>query len=84
MVKEAKHKRTVHENRKDHACPHCTAAFGTAGSLTKHVRVVHEKRRDHACSHCATAFGEAINLTRHVRNAQCAREVQAYINKSNL
>jgi len=39
--------RTVHEKRKDHACPHCAAAFGQASKLTTHVRVVHEKRRNH-------------------------------------
>jgi hypothetical protein len=33
--------RTVHEKRRDHACPHCAAAFGTAGNLTTHVRAVH-------------------------------------------
>ena len=72
MVKESKgrphcgqagdltvHVRTVHEKRKDHACPHCAAAFGRAGDLTTHVRTVHEKRKDHACPHCAAAFGTA-------------------------
>jgi hypothetical protein len=29
------------QKRKDHACPHCAAAFGTAGNLTKHVRTQH-------------------------------------------
>jgi uncharacterized C2H2 Zn-finger protein len=57
----------VHEKRKDHACPHCAAAFGTAGHLTTHVRTVHEKRKDHACPHCAAAFTAASSLTRHVR-----------------
>jgi uncharacterized C2H2 Zn-finger protein len=61
------HVRTVHEKRKDHACPHCAAAFGTAGHLTTHVRTVHEKRKDHACPHCAAAFTAASSLTRHVR-----------------
>jgi hypothetical protein len=40
------HVRTVHEKRKDHACPHCAAAFGHASRLTTHVRTVHEKRKD--------------------------------------
>jgi uncharacterized Zn-finger protein len=62
-----KHVRTVHEKRKDHACPHFAAAFTQAGSLTRHVRMVHEKRKDHACPHCAAAFGTASNLTTHVR-----------------
>jgi hypothetical protein len=62
-----KHVRTVHEKRKDHACPHCAAAFGTAGNLRTHVRTVHEKRKDHACPHCAAAFGHASTLTTHVR-----------------
>ena len=63
MVKAAKH--TVHEKRRDHACPHCAATFTAASNLTKHVRTVHE--RDHACPHCAAAFGRAGNLTTHVR-----------------
>ena len=45
------------EKRRDHACPHCAAAFTESGSLTMHVRTVHEKHRDHACPHCAAAFG---------------------------
>ena len=32
---------TVHEERRDHACPHCAAAFGEAGHLATHVRVMH-------------------------------------------
>jgi hypothetical protein len=34
--------RTVHEQRRDHACPQCDAAFGEAGTLRRHVRTVHE------------------------------------------
>jgi hypothetical protein len=56
----------VHEKRKDHACPHCTAAFGLASNLRTHVRNVHEKRKDHACPHCAAAFGRASSLRVHV------------------
>ena len=37
-----KHVRAVHEKRRDHACPHCAAAFGQAGHLTKHVRTMHK------------------------------------------
>jgi hypothetical protein len=39
------HVRTVHEKRRDHACPHCAAAFGHACHFTAHVRTVHEKRK---------------------------------------
>ena len=46
-----RHVRAMHEKRKDHACPHCAAAFGRADKLRGHVRTVHEKRRDHACPH---------------------------------
>jgi hypothetical protein len=35
--------RTSHEQRRDHACPHCAAAFGTASNLTAHVRAVHRQ-----------------------------------------
>jgi hypothetical protein len=35
--------RTVHEQRKDHACPQCDAAFGQASKLRAHVRTVHEQ-----------------------------------------
>ena len=35
--------RTVHEKRKDHACPQCDAAFGQAGGYrpTRHGRIRH-------------------------------------------
>ena len=59
--------RTVHEKRRNNACPHCAAAFGYASEVTRHVRAVHEKCRDHACPHCAAAFGYASDVTRHVR-----------------
>ena len=36
----------VRTKRRDHACPHCAAAFGQASHLITHVRTVHEKRRD--------------------------------------
>jgi hypothetical protein len=35
--------RTVHEQRRDHACPQCDAAFGQASDLSRHVRTVHEQ-----------------------------------------
>ena len=69
--------RSVHEKRRDHACPHCAAAFGEAGHLTTHVRTVHEKRRDHACPHCAAAFGAAGSMTKHVRTVHEKRKDHA-------
>ena len=64
-----RHVRAMHEKRKDHACPHCAAAFGQANNLTTHVRTVHEKRRDHACPHCTYMYvaQTASYLTKHVR-----------------
>jgi hypothetical protein len=38
-----KHVRTVHEQRRDHACPQCDAAFGMASNLRRHVRMVHKQ-----------------------------------------
>ena len=38
------HVQTVHEKRRDFACPHCAAAFGTAGHLKMHVQTLYEKR----------------------------------------
>ena len=35
--------RTVHEQRRDHACPQCDAAFGQASHLSRHVRTVHKQ-----------------------------------------
>ena len=66
--------RTVHEQRRDHVCPQCDAAFGEASTLRKHVRVVHEQRRDHACPQCDAAFGQAGNLRKHVRTVHKQRE----------
>jgi hypothetical protein len=65
------------EKPRDHACPHCGAAFGTAGNLRTHVRTVHKKRRDYACPHCAAAFGTAGNLTTHVRTVHEKRKDHA-------
>ena len=39
--------RTVHEKRRDHACPHCAAAFGAAINLAMHVRTVHKSVNGH-------------------------------------
>ena len=64
--------RTVHEQRIDHACPQCDAAFGRADSLKTHVRRVHEQRKDHACPQCDAAFGRASNLRKHVRTVHLA------------
>jgi uncharacterized C2H2 Zn-finger protein len=66
--------RGVHEQRKDHACPHCDTAFGQAGHLRRHVRGVHEKRQDHACPQCDAAFGAAGSLRTHVRTVHEQRE----------
>ena len=41
-----RHVAVVHEQRRDHACPQCDAAFGEASTLTRHVRAVHR------CSPC--------------------------------
>ena len=68
--------RTVHEQRKDHACPQCDAAFGRADDLRTHVRTVHEQRKDHACPQCDAAFGRASDLSRHVRTVHEQRKQQ--------
>jgi hypothetical protein len=61
------HIETVHEKRRDHACPHCPSAFGEKGHLTRHIKVVHEKRRDHACPYCeGVAFGTAGTLKQQI------------------
>ena len=36
-----RHVQTVHEKRRDFACPHCAAAFGQAGNLKTHMQTVH-------------------------------------------
>ena len=44
------HIKTVHEKRREHACPYCPGvAFGTNSYLTKHINLVHLKLREHAC-----------------------------------
>ena len=61
------HIETVHEKRRDHACPHCPCAFGTKSTMKTHIEVVHEKRRDHACGYCdGVAFGTASTLKKHI------------------
>ena len=68
------HIETVHEKRRDHACPYCPgAAFGEKGTLTRHIETVHEKRRDHACPHCPSAFGAKSHLKRHIETVRCTR-----------
>ena len=66
--KQREQQGTVHENRRDYACPYCPKAFGQAGTLRTHVSTVHEKRRDHACPYCPKAFGQKSDLTKHVRS----------------
>ena len=62
------HVETVHEKRRDHACPYCNGvAFGEKSTLKTHIKVVHEKRRDHACPYCdGLAFGRASILKAHI------------------
>ena len=62
----SRHVRTLHEQRKDHACPQCDTAFGQASDLRTHIRTVHEQRRDHACPQCNAAFGVAGTLRTYV------------------
>jgi len=69
--------RTVHEQRRDHACPQCDAAFGQVGHLRVHVRAVHEQRKDHACPQCDAAFGQAGALRTHVRTVHEQRRDHA-------
>ena len=62
-----RHIKTVHETRRDHACPHCPSAFGQKSHLTRHIETVHEKRRDHACPYCeGVAFGRTDDLKKHI------------------
>ena len=43
----------MHEKRRDHACPHCAAAFGEASSLTKHMRTQHpDNTQNNKCPKC--------------------------------
>jgi hypothetical protein len=38
------HIKTVHEKRRDHACPYCEGvAFGTTGNLKAHISAIHLK-----------------------------------------
>jgi hypothetical protein len=62
-----RHIETVHEKRRDHACPHCPSAFGAKSSLKTHIQTVHEKRRDHVCGYCqGVSFGRASGLKAHI------------------
>ena len=72
------HVQTVHEKRRDFACPHCAAVFGTSGSLKRHVQTVHEKRRDFECPHCAAVFRHSNSLKTHVqtKHVQTVHEKQ--------
>jgi len=41
-----KHCRTVHEKRRDHACPYCPGvAFGQKSNLTRHLGTAHADRQ---------------------------------------
>ena len=65
--------RTVHEQRRDHACSQCDAAFGQAGNLRKHVRAVHEQRPKTPCAECGETFAKQQQLSAHRRKAKTAR-----------
>ena len=82
MVKEAKqgrrardlHVRTVHEKRKDHACPHCAAAFGEAGTLTTHVRTQHpDNTQGNECPVCMERMEAATAASTSCQHRFCSR-----------
>jgi hypothetical protein len=66
--------RTVHEKRKDHACPHCAAAFGVASSLTKHVRTQHpDNTQSNECPVCMEQMEAATAATTSCQHRFCSR-----------
>jgi len=60
--------RVVHEQRKDHACGLCGAAFGTSSNMGRHIVEVHCKE-DHHCPffpQCPKFFSAARYRDRHI------------------
>ena len=69
--------RTVHEQRRDHACPQCDAAFGHACNLRTHVRTQHPSggRKLSACKVCSQTFQKSQHLSRHTVLARFVRNL---------
>jgi hypothetical protein len=66
--------RTVHEKRKDHACPHCAATFTAASSVTKHVRTQHpENTQSNECPVCMEKMTAATAATTSCQHRFCCR-----------
>ena len=60
------HIKTVHDNVRTYACPHCKKSFAKKSGLDRHVTTVHEKLKNFPCSLCGRAFGEKAQLTKHI------------------
>ncbi len=72
MFREAsalrKHKRAVHEKRKDFECDMCHRRFAEKSNLKKHVLSLHEDARPHKCIECDKMFHFTDGLRRHINN----------------
>uniref|UniRef100_A0ABD2XKY1 C2H2-type domain-containing protein n=1 Tax=Trichogramma kaykai TaxID=54128 RepID=A0ABD2XKY1_9HYME len=62
-----RHKKTIHERRKDYSCDKCKKKFGQKSYLHVHLKTVHEGQRDYACKKCEKKFGIKANLLTHLK-----------------
>ncbi|CAB0039285.1 unnamed protein product [Trichogramma brassicae] len=71
-----KHKKTVHEGHKDHACDRCEKKFARRSTLLHHQMTVHDGRKDYACDKCIKKFGIRGNLLMHKKTVHEGRHVK--------
>ena len=61
------HIRNVHEKRKDHICPECNKALGSAQSVISHLKAIHDKVKDLKCEICDFSCSLQQSLTSHLK-----------------
>ncbi|KAJ8901396.1 hypothetical protein NDN08_007242 [Rhodosorus marinus] len=86
-----RHRRVVHQKRRDFQCEQCEKTFTQKGHLNEHIRVVHERMHVHPCPICDKRFGASSKLKRHMvtvhenrRSFQCNVCKNNYKEKSYL
>ncbi|KAJ8901363.1 hypothetical protein NDN08_007209 [Rhodosorus marinus] len=61
-----RHKKWVHEGRKEYSCGHCSRRFSQSGHRNEHERQVH-LRDALVCEYCGKMFGIKSRMDRHIR-----------------
>lgn len=72
-----KHRKVVHEKKKDFECEECGRAFAEKSNLKKHTQARHGTAENpHPCPDCGKIFNFSDGLRRHINN--CHLELRPY------